>query len=157
MVRRLAGSIFQKLRLHPQQLRTVADRRFADAICLQNSRRNKHANGAMYLGGFVIECLLKAKLMELHPWLQTALYQQEGWSKTEHQIWTLCYRSHNLDDIYAQLGDVRVRLAAAGLDQPLRELCGQWTVRARYSPRQATMREAVKFLATIQEIRPWLK
>lgn len=65
----MAGSIFAKTKLTPSQLRTVAERRFADARCLLKSGENERANGAMYLAGFVIECHLKACLLEVHPWL----------------------------------------------------------------------------------------
>ncbi len=46
-----AGSIFQKIKLRPTQLRTVAQRRFEDAECLRKTGVNARANGAMYLGG----------------------------------------------------------------------------------------------------------
>lgn len=62
-------TIFDRLRLRPSQLRTVVDRRFDDAETLRRTGENARANGAIYLGGFVIECLLKAKLLEEFPWL----------------------------------------------------------------------------------------
>ena len=64
--------IFQKVRLRPTQLRTVANRRFGDAEALRETGQNARANGVMYLGGFVIECLLKAQLLERFRWLQSA-------------------------------------------------------------------------------------
>ena len=56
--------IFLKVRLRPTQLRTVAERRFDDAVALRQTGKNARANGAIYLGGFAIECLLKARLLE---------------------------------------------------------------------------------------------
>jgi hypothetical protein len=67
-----AHRIFKKIRLTPTQLRTVAERRFADAEALRDTKANARANGTMYLAGFVVECLLKAKLLERYRWLQSA-------------------------------------------------------------------------------------
>ena len=92
-------NIFQKVRLHPTQLRTVADRRFADADVLRKTGKNTRANGSMYLGGFVIECLLKAMLLERYPWLQTAGSPQVR-GKDDQYLWSLCYRSHDLDEYW---------------------------------------------------------
>jgi hypothetical protein len=33
---------------------------FGDAAALRDTKKNERANGAMYLAGFVVECLLKA-------------------------------------------------------------------------------------------------
>ncbi|GMU21650.1 MAG: hypothetical protein AMXMBFR13_17410 [Phycisphaerae bacterium] len=59
-------SVFSRERLKPSQLRMVAERRWGDADCLRHSGLNSRANGAMYLAGFAIECLLKAALLEKH-------------------------------------------------------------------------------------------
>ena len=103
-------TIFKRIRLRPSQLRTVADRRFDDAQALRGTGENARANGAMYLGGFVVECLLKAKLMERFPWLQGARSPQ-GRTKADQHLWSLCYRSHDLDEILAKLPDVIDKLS----------------------------------------------
>lgn len=151
-----AQGIFSRIRLRPGQFRTVANRRLADAEFLRGSVRNQHANGTMYLAGFVIECLLKAKLMEQHPWLQTSVRPEASWSREQSHLWFLCHRSHDLEGILGHLVSVQARLAAVGLDRQLREICGEWTIHARYSTRTATMKEATQFLCRIKEIRPWL-
>lgn len=69
MARRAISSIFDRVALRPAQLRTVADRRMADAQFLRSRGGGRHANGAMYLAGFVVECLLKAQLLERYRWL----------------------------------------------------------------------------------------
>jgi hypothetical protein len=88
----------------------VAERRFGDADCLRKSGVNERANGAMYLAGLVIECLLKAKLMEASPWLQNAGSAEAG-PRAERHRWSLCYRSHDLDEILAELPNVVARLS----------------------------------------------
>ena len=47
--------------------------------------------------------------------------------------------------------------ARARLQRQLKDVCAEWTIYARYSPRQATIAEAEKFLGKIKEIRPWLR
>src|SRR4051794_9010737 len=99
------SSIFDRQRLKPSQLRTVANRRYADARYLADSGKNKHANGAMYVGGFVVECLLKAKLIEKYPWLERHI-DAAKLSITEREIFYLCYRSHDLERIIELLPEL---------------------------------------------------
>jgi hypothetical protein len=142
-------------------LRTVADRRFADADALRRTGKNAHANGAMYLGGFVVECLLKAALLERYPWLQSAGSPDER-SKEDHHLWSLCYRSHDLDEILAKLPRIGEKLSrieqrdSNRLLQAMKSICGQWTIYARYSPYNADIDDARTFLDQIEELKPWL-
>src|SRR4051794_15730346 len=124
------AKVFERIsRLKPSQLRTVAERRYADAECLLRARNNERLNGAMYLGGFVLECLLKARLLETYPWLQSRPPDNRSYERT---LWSLCYRSHDLDEIPARLPGVtrdwldrypdgRERLLI------LQRLCSEWT------------------------------
>jgi len=154
--------IFLKLRLRPSQLRTVADRRLDDAIALRRTGQNARANGAIYLGGFVIECLLKARLLEVYAWLQNAP-SAEGRSKDERYLWSLCYRLHDLDAILAKLPEIAQRMSrmeqrgSNRLGQSLKSICARWTVHARYSPFSADMHDAQAFLDQIKELVPCLK
>jgi len=70
--RKTTPEIFARVRVSPTQLRTVAERRFDDASYLRESGKNARANGAMYLAGFVLECLLKARLIEKYSCLRSA-------------------------------------------------------------------------------------
>ena len=158
----LGRSIFDRVRLRPSQLRTVADRRFDDAILLVNSGHNARANGAMYLGGFVIECLLKAALLEKYGWLQITGSAPTR-SSEDQRLWSLCYRLHDLDRILALLPEIQARLSTAAplarinLLPKLKSSCANWTIFARYSPHSAIMAEAEDFLATVKELKPWLR
>jgi hypothetical protein len=153
--------IFDKVRLRPSQLRTVADRRFGDAEALRKTKDNARANGAIYLGGFVIECLLKAKLLERFNWLQSA-GSPDGRSKQEQRLWSLCYRRHDLDEVLAELPEITQRLSrleqqgSSRFSQSLKGICSQWTVFARYSPYNADIDDARKFLKQVEELKPWL-
>jgi len=154
--------IFSRVRLRPSQMRTVADWRFADASLLLRKGGSAHTNGAMYLAGFVVECLLKAKLLEENGWLQKA-WSTEGLSKAQQHLWWLCYRSHDLDAILARLPMVTERLSrqeqhgSMGLANALKAICAQWTVHARYATRRASIDEAEGFLGRIKELRKWLR
>ena len=153
-------SIFGKVRLRPFQARTVAQRRFDDAKALQKTGRNRHANGAMYLGGFVIECLLKARLLKKHKWLQSPTVIRHP-SANQAELLRLCYQSHDLEKILTRLPEVSEGLRVAEqrgsgrLNQSLKKVC-TWTVYARYSPYDATMAEASRFLNQIEELKRWL-
>ena len=152
------GSIFDKGQLVPRQMRAVAERRFADACALRDTGRNQHANGAMYLGGFVIEILLKAKLIETRAWLRSAAMPANR-SAGDRRLWNLCYRSRDLQAILDRLPEVRTRLAALRIQllHWVHGICSQWTVFARYSPQSATKAMATEFLARIKELKKWLK
>lgn len=158
----IAMRIFQKVRLRPTQLRTVAARRFDDANALRQTRKNARANGAIYLGGFVVECLLKAKLLEKFAWLQTA-NSAEGRSKNDRHLWSLCYRLHDLDAILGKLPEIEQRLSSmeqresSRLLQSLKSICAGWTIYARYSPYSADIDDARAFLDQIEELKPCLE
>ncbi len=155
------ADIFQRIRRRPTQIRTVADRRLADAEYLRRSGRAAHANGAIYLGGFVLECLLKAQMLETHRWLQNPPPNLAKRSAGDRRLYVLCYQSHDLAAISEQLPRVARKLydvdGTGRLHRSFKRLCGQWTVFARYSPRIAELSEAADFLDRIKELRPWLK
>jgi hypothetical protein len=151
--------IFEKVRLTPAQLRAVADRRFDDAKVLLEHKRT---NGAMYLGGFVVECLLKALLLEHFPRLQSARLPGKQ-SEEDRYLWMLCYRQHDLEGIVAKLPGVVRHLQIQekkqpqkkGLGQALQSISDQWTIFARYSPSTAGMTDAGIFLNRIKELKSW--
>lgn len=153
-----ASKIFSKPVLSQNALRTVADRRFSDAAVLRDTKQNAHANGAMYLAGFVIECLLKAHMLAEHPWLATANYESVREDEYKRQVWGLCYRSHDLDLIYAHLPklrtaiDAKAQLSGPKPSQTLREVFA-WSIFARYASSQATSREARDFLEKVRELK----
>jgi hypothetical protein len=148
--------------LKATQLRTVADRRFGDAAALRETEENERANGVMYLGGFVIECLLKAKLLEKYRWLENSAPVANR-SKADQHRWSLCYRQHDLAAILEQLPEVISTLRGAevqgktSLLQSLRAICANWTIFARYSPMSAMMDEATDFLDRVEELKRCLQ
>lgn len=155
-------TIFTRLRLKPNQLRMIADRRLGDAECFESTGNNARANGAMYLGGFVIECLLKARLLRKNAWLQTSPSSQ-GLTAEQRRLWMLCFRLHDLEELLAHLPELILHLETARergyhrrMIRQLKEVCASWTVLARYSPYSAAMTEATSLLSTVRKLRPWL-
>ena len=153
--------IFAKLRLRPGQLRSVAERRLADAKCLLESGDAGRVNGAMYLAGFVIECLLKALLLERHPNLSRPL-DAAKLSALDRDVLALLYR-HELDEMLAFLPEVEPKLR--GVRTPdgtavwvaFRAICEEWTVYARYSTAIAKPEQGRRYVDTVDEVRKWLK
>jgi hypothetical protein len=155
------ASIFEKQRLTPGQLRAVAELRLDDALALLATDINARANGAIYLAGFVIECLLKAQLLERHPNLQRRV-DPATLSAADAEVFHLLYR-HDLDEMLVFLRQVKERLLSlpAGKYGPIwprfRSLCEEWTVYVRYSPKLASIADARTYVSTVQEVKQWLK
>src|SRR5436190_8595592 len=103
------ASIYDRQKLKPSQLVTVAERRFADAEALCDTGKNAHANGAQYLCGFVVEMLLKAHLMRKYPLVARKL-PHERMSEDDQRVWSLIYRSHDLNEMLDRLGQLEASL-----------------------------------------------
>jgi hypothetical protein len=153
-----AKSVFDRQQLGPSQLRTVAQRRLRDARALLDLQENERLNGAMYLAGFTVECLLKAELLRVHGWLRSAA-PAPNQTKDQRLLRDLCYRSHDLVAIRERLPEsVSERLARFDQHemktcwQRLGEICGSWTIFARYSPTVATRADATAFLDNVEEV-----
>ena len=157
----MAATIFKRVGLNPGRAREVAERRLQDADRLARSGLAKHANGAMYLAGYVVECLLKAALLEKRTDLQRT--DSTGLKPDDMYVWGLIHRRHDLDLLLAELPAVQDRVAnaspdgAASLLQDLKRICATWTIFARYSPYHAKMDEAVEFVQRVRDLKPWLR
>ncbi|MCX7048301.1 MAG: hypothetical protein NTX50_22800 [Candidatus Sumerlaeota bacterium] len=147
--------------MNPQQARSVAYLRFGDSKALCNTRSNERANGAIYLAGLCIECLLKAKLLEKHRWLQGG--RKECLTRNEARLWQLCYARHDLEGLIAEMPELIKHLQEASLgkhgdlSQRLKDICDNWTIYARYSPVQTTSQEANDLYDIVKEIRTCLQ
>lgn len=140
---------------------TVADRRFADAQALRDTKQNAHANGVAYLAGFVIEILLKARLVKKYPII--ARKQPYQVLDTEREIWSLIWRRHDLEGMLDSMPELEAALQKAstrtGIDYlaNLKKVCAAWTIHARYSPRIILMEEASQFLDRVRSLKEVLK
>lgn len=109
----------------------------------------------MYMGGFVVECLLKALLLERHPNLQHSV-DPARLSSADREVHELLF-SHELDLMLDFLPEVEKKLRALSIWKKFRDVCEEWTVYARYSPKRAKIGEARGFLRTIREVKRWLR
>jgi hypothetical protein len=113
------------------------------------------------MAGFVIECLLKALLLERHPNLQKPV-DPAKLSKSDREVHNILW-SHDLDDMLGFVPEVEKKLAGVKTRsnesawQQLRSICEEWTVHARYSPTGAKLQDATRYLETVAEVKKWLK
>ena len=153
--------IFARRRLTVGQLRAVADRRFGDAEALVTAGDNARANGAQYLTGLVVEILLKGQLLRLHPRL--AVVGPAEVVVADRLVWSLIWRSHDLAEMLEQLPDLRraVRTRGERAGQPydrwMAEICGRWTIFARYSPLTSKMADARNWLEQVRLLQEALR
>jgi hypothetical protein len=156
------GSIYDRQRLTARQIVTVAERRFADAVALCETGKNAHANGAQYLGGFVIELLLKAQLVKRYQWAAKKR-DVATLSERDREVWSLIYRSHDLQEMLNRMPSLEAKIEKLGQrhGQPyrshLRNICMTWTVFARYSTLTTTIADAVLWLDRIRVLKEVLK
>jgi len=162
MSRSNRSSIFEKQRLEPGQVRAVANRRMQDVNVLMSRKRT---NAAMYFGGFVIECLLKAKLLEKYAWLRRH-YDPSQLARNDLELHRLCYKEHNLEGLMIRLSELMNKLARDdqntgrinnGYLRILQRIAADWTIFARYSPKVASCSDARDFVEKVKEIRECLK
>ena len=114
----------------------ISRERFADARVLL---RQKRYNGAVYLGGYVIECLLKAAIC-----VQLRRDTLPGE-----------YRTHELEPLLRSSGleaglnaDQKIRIRFARINA--------WTVSIRYQGKRIDAPQAQEFLEAIKEVSQWI-
>ena len=156
------GSIFEKqATLKPSAMATVAERRFDDAQALCDTGENARANGAAYLAGFVVEILLKARLVAKYP--ATADKRAHEVTDAERGIWNLIWRRHDLEGMLGALKEIEVALKGRGVRDgtdyaaELKKVCAEWSVYARYSPRTMSMNDAKAILERVRKLKELLK
>jgi glutathionylspermidine synthase len=141
--------------LRPSTMATVAERRLDDAQALSDTGRNAHANGVAYLAGFVIEILLKARLVANFPATEVL--------DAERKIWSLIWKSHDLEGMLEMMPELEAALEKqaerSGVDylRHLKSICAAWTIQARYSPATIRMTEARALLDQVREVKEVLK
>ncbi|HEY4330430.1 MAG TPA: hypothetical protein VGN88_11895 [Phycisphaerae bacterium] len=142
-------------------MKTVAERRFDDAAALCHTGINARANGVAYLAGFVIEILLKAKLVE--KFSQIAGKRQHTLTHNEREIWFLIWKRHDLEDMLSQMTELQAGLKKKGerdnhdYHGHLKNLCATWTIQARYSSQTMRMDEAAEILERVRTLKELLK
>ncbi|MBI2170501.1 MAG: HEPN domain-containing protein [Chloroflexi bacterium] len=125
-----------------QQLRGLAQARLRDAEILFDNGRY---DGAVYLGGYAIELLLKARICVRNRWKQFPERSAEFDSTNER------YRTH----------DLSVLLRGSGRENRIRARClPEWYLVSRWNPEQrydpsshVSRREANEALSAIKTLK----
>jgi hypothetical protein len=158
----MALDVFRRqAQLEPKAMTTVAERRFDDARVLCKTNENARAAGAAYLAGFVIEILLKAQLVRTYPLI--ARKRQHEVDKAEQQIWSLVWRSHDLEAMLNQMPQLEAALQKTGERSGrdyvahLKSICSSWTIQAGYSSLSMEMKEAQAMLERVRSLKEVLK
>jgi len=127
--------------------RQAAIARLAEAEYL----KKEHPAGAIYLGGYVIECMLKWAICQRHG--KIYLEDLPDQKSAERVIGA---RGHDFDFLL----DVSGLRPLLKRDNQLYRNFGQmsfWSVKLRYNPKLGNIRSAVRFLASVNELRDWLE
>ena len=120
----------------PAQLKSKSDQWLEDVVFLF---RHHRFNAAIYLGGFVVECLLKASL----------------WSRRkEPHIKRLIFQSHDLTDLLELNKELSRQMEKDSLDTHRSFVqIANWNVRFRYNPKRVTHQDAQRFMQDLREVR----
>jgi hypothetical protein len=127
--------------------RQAAIARFAEAEYLKEA----HPAGAIYLGGYVVECMLKWAICQRH----AVIYPEDlPDQKLSEQLTGA--RGHDLKFLFDASG-LRSLLEP---DNQLKKAYEQtlfWNVALRYDPKAGKARDAIQFLASVRKLRDWLE
>lgn len=123
-----------------EQLREKSNQWF-DEVCFLHEHKRRAA--LVYLGGFVIECMLKS-----------ALWQR----RHEPAIAVLIGRSHDLHKLLNQLPliEAKMRTPLADSVRSSFDVLANWTVRIRYNPKRPSPADALDYWGRLKEVRLWL-
>jgi hypothetical protein len=109
----------------------------------------------------VVEILLKGQLMQRYP--VEANGSPAGMDESGRVIWSLIWRSHELDEMLDRLPQVRAGVKKQGeragrpyLDWLL-GLCSSWTIYARYSSLTSNMTDAGDMVDRVRHLKELLK
>ncbi len=142
--------------LSVDQMISVAEERWKDAACLFDAKR---WNGAIYLAGITVECILKGLLLDRHPNLKT-LSDVQRLSASDRFVPGLIFKSHELDTMLAIFRtEIEAKMGSADREAYMRfqRVCSEWTIRVRYSPKHSNRDKCEQFLNAVSEVRTWLK
>jgi len=127
--------------------RQAALARLAEAEYLKKA----HPAGAIYLGGYVVECMLKWAICK-----RKGIIYLDDLPDQKLTDRLTSARGHNLDFLLDTSG-LRPLLES---DHELEEMFNQmavWSVTLRYNPQTGDRRKAFRFLAGVHELRSWLE
>ncbi|MBM3241054.1 hypothetical protein FJZ31_32625 [Candidatus Poribacteria bacterium] len=168
--RRPKVSVFNRFRPSRwQQVCTVGDRRYDDALFLYRRGTSARWNSAVYLAGLAVELYLKGALLKTHPFLSSAslgTLRSEG-TEWKLNLYDLFWRSHDLTELMSASPDLlseiereSLSMHRAGRKATLWETfmrVASWNVAVRYTTVQVTRSEVDTFMSSVKEVLKWLR
>lgn len=126
--------------IRPAQLKEKSGQWFDDAKLLYVHKRYA---ATIYLGGFVVELLLKAGLWE---------------RRSEPEIAALLGRSHDLALLLSSMPVVADEIQKPEWDvvRVGFEHLSSWSVKVRYNPKKPSSSDARQYWRQLSEVRKWL-
>ena len=129
----------------------ASHQRLEDAKALLNASRWR---GAMYIGGYAVECLLKVKLMQTYGCQNLRalddVLRQRSILLAHRTVFT-----HRLEDLL-RLAPGYNRLIQNRDILSLFNKINQWMPSWRYTSKQANRREATEFITAIERFMHWI-
>ena len=131
-------------------LRKAALKRKADAWSLWRAD-GEHGRGAAYIGGYAIECKLKAIAMEIfNCWTLDQLAAKWG-VKDEREVYT-----HGLE-VFASRLPLYQRLRTSPVWRDFAGQVNRWRVDWRYDPHDWEKKRTQAFLEAVDRVYGWLE
>lgn len=130
-------------------LHRAALKRLNDAKALFRAGKT-HTGGAAYLGGYAVECKLKAIAMEVYNcWTLDALARK--WGVRDREVYT-----HGLEAILRHLPQYDRFKKSAVWRSAFSVYVNQWRVSWRYDPADWNDEKCDRFLTAVEDVYNWL-
>jgi len=137
----------QKQAIRASVYRQAALARLAEAEYLEEA----HPAGAIYLGGYVVECMLKWAICQRH-----GIIYLEDLPDPKLPERLTGARGHDLKFLFDASG-LRPLLEPDSRLKKAYEQTLFWNVALRYNPKAGNARDAIQFLASVRKLRDWLE
>lgn len=125
--------------------------RWEDAHALLNAARWR---GAMYLAGYSIECLLKAKLMRMFGCSNLVDLEEELQRRNLLAVHGTIFIHHL--EVLLRLAKGTERLRQNPTLWPLFNIVNRWIPGWRYNPDLSNQNDAVDYLEAVDNLRRWI-
>ena len=130
---------------------SASHQRLEDAKALLNASRWR---GAMYIGGYAVECLLKTKLMQIYDCQNLRalddVLRQRSILPAHRTVFT-----HQLEDLLKLTPSYNRLRQNRNVWHMFHEI-NRWTPRWRYTSKQATRQEAIEFITDLENVIHWI-
>ena len=133
-------------------LSKAAFHRKKDAVALLKERRWR---GAMYLGGYAIECKLKVQLLEYYDCFHLDELEAKIEAQTGSRPSFMTIHGHNLEYLLG-FAHCRERLMQNREIYKCFLICNRWDHRWRYAGNLGNEEEATYFMECLEKLYAWL-